>query len=81
MARIAANGSTQVPQSKFKWPENIPITGLSGRAGVNPPLRCLSRMLGNSHVRFLEGRGGRQRPRAYSTAARPVAAKGEADYG
>ena len=35
------------------------------------PLRCLSRMRGNSHVRFLlEGLGGPQGPLAYSAAAR-----------
>ncbi len=56
------DGSTQVSQSTFYWPENIPVTGLGVRVGVSRPLRCLSRMLGNSHVRFLEGRGGGNAP-------------------
>jgi len=33
------------------------------------PLRCLSRMRGNSHVRFLEGLGGRKAP--WPTRRRP----------
>ena len=36
-------------------------------------LRCLSRMRGNSHVRFLERLGGRKDPLAYSVLAFPLA--------
>ncbi len=41
---------------------NMPDRGLSGRVDDSRPLGCLSRVLGNSHARFLEGCGGRKAP-------------------
>ena len=42
--------------------ENMPEKDPAGRVGVNRPLRRLSRVLGNSHARFLEGCGGGNAP-------------------
>ena len=53
--------SAQVSQSSLD-PENMQERDPRRRVGANRPLRCLSRVLGNSHARFLEGCGGGNAP-------------------
>jgi hypothetical protein len=56
------DGSVRVPQSTLDDLKNRPDIDLSVRVGGSRPLRCLSRIPGNSYVRFLEGCGGGNAP-------------------